>query len=275
MRNRRLNSRTAAVSSARVGRSRTKPRQRTRSGRRAGKTVARPLESLAFLLPLLLIYEVGAFVLFPSGAFQRDDRVVAFHLLRWLLATLGSTAVWMPAVGIVLILLCIHAVSRRPWRIDGRAALWMLPESIALALPLLLVSRFVRLSAAAPAVPAGESLAAEVVLGIGAGIYEELVFRLILISLLMIVASDLLRLPAGPIAVFAVMLSAVLFASHHHPPLGTEPFAIGRFLFRFLAGAYLGAVFHYRGYGPAAGAHAAYNVMATLIHSAHSSPWPT
>jgi membrane protease YdiL (CAAX protease family) len=102
--------------------------------------------------------------------------------------------------------------------------------------------------------------------GIGAGVYEELVFRLGLISLLMIVFADLLRLHRGTTAVAAVCVSAVLFAAHHHVPFGQEAFHWARFAFRTVAGVYLAVMFWYRGYALAAGCHATYNSSLVLLN---------
>ena len=102
-------------------------------------------------------------------------------------------------------------------------------------------------------------------LGIGAGIYEELVFRLVLISLVVMIGVDVLRLRQTTVAVVAVAVSSLAFAAHHHPPIGTEAFALVPFMFRTIAGVYLALVFWYRGYGPAAGCHAAYNVALALL----------
>lgn len=65
----------------------------------------------------------------------------------------------------------------------------------------------------------------------------------------------------------AVAISSLVFAAHHHPPIGTEPFALVPFMFRAIAGVYLALVFWYRGYGPAAGCHAAYNVALAFLGS--------
>jgi hypothetical protein len=62
-----------------------------------------------------------------------------------------------------------------------------------------------------------------------------------------------------------VALSALTFAGHHHQPIGLEGFRMGVFLFRVLAGLYLSLIFWFRGYGPAAGCHAAYNAALALF----------
>ena len=111
---------------------------------------------------------------------------------------------------------------------------------------------------------AGSPLIDAVALAIGAGIYEELVFRLILISLLVVIGVDLLGRRAAPTALAAIAISSLLFAAHHHRPIGVESFDFTRFAFRTIAGIYLAAVFWFRGYGPAAGCHAAHNVVLVV-----------
>ena len=106
----------------------------------------------------------------------------------------------------------------------------------------------------------------EIALSSGAGIYEELVFRLVAISLIMLVGVDLLHLPKTQTAVVAIALSSLLFAAHHHPPLGSEEFNLANFTFRTAAGVYLAGIFWYRGYGPAAGCHAAYNITVVALN---------
>ena len=66
---------------------------------------------------------------------------------------------------------------------------------------------------------------------------------------------------------WAVLIAAVLFAAHHHPPLGREPYDFGRFAFRTMAGVYLGALFLLRGYGVTAGCHALYNVIIVTLEA--------
>lgn len=211
--------------------------------------LARPLDALVFLLPLIVFYEVA------SRA--RPDRVIAFDLLRRFLELFGPVGVWAPALGVVVILLATHAASGERWTIRWSNVFLMYPESALWAVPLLSMNWVVGLTAANGA---NRTLVDQFALGVGAGVYEELVFRLILISLIMMIGVDVLKLGRATVAVVAVLLSALAFAAHHHPPIGIEPFQINRFLFRAGAGVYLAIVFWFRGYGLAAGCHAAYNV---------------
>jgi membrane protease YdiL (CAAX protease family) len=112
---------------------------------------------------------------------------------------------------------------------------------------------------------AGPPLLDRIALGVGAGIYEELVFRLIFLSIILMVGADLLHFERRNVVIAAVAISSLFFAAHHHRPFGADPFDPVHFVFRTGAGVYLAAIFWYRGYALAAGCHAAYNVSLTFI----------
>ncbi len=219
--------------------------------------LAKPLEALVFLLPLIVFSEAVSLYLSSYAVLAQQDRVVAFHLLRFCFQLFGSTGALMPPLAVVAILLSTQIVSRQPWRVRASVVGLMYVESLALAIPLLLFQRWVTLMGGG----AAPGALGEAALGIGAGIYEELIFRLILISVVSILGTDLLGRPNVVVLPLAVVISALAFAGHHHQPVGRDPFDAGQFAFRTLAGLYLGTIFVVRGYGPAAGTHAAYNLI--------------
>ncbi len=100
---------------------------------------------------------------------------------------------------------------------------------------------------------------------LGAGIYEELLFRLILLSLL-VWGLRKAGIAPGASTLLAVIVSSLLFAAAHHVgPYGEAPLMWSRFVFRTLAGVFFSVVFLYRGFGIAAGSHAAYDVLVSLL----------
>jgi membrane protease YdiL (CAAX protease family) len=224
--------------------------------------LAHPLESLVFLLPFLLLYEIGSLRLHTSIAIERQDRVIAYQLLRVFFELFGTTGAWVPALAVAAILLGAQLTSGRPWLVRPRGVLWLYAESLLWAVPLLVLSRLFGLAGHRQA---GTGLWSDLVLCVGAGVYEELVFRLILICLIVMIGADLLRLPAGWTSVFAIAASALLFAAHHHLPIGSQEFDLPSFLFRALAGVALGVLFMYRGYGIAAGTHVFYNLAIVAL----------
>lgn len=223
------------------------------------KTLARPLDMLIFLLPLIVFYEFAMFT--HRASLASPDRVIAFDLMWRFFALFGQMGFWTPALAVIAILIATHAASGEPWSVHWNRVATMYPESVALALPLLLMIWTVPLSVGQSGTPLFDRLA----LGVGAGIYEELVFRLILISSILMIGSDLLHYDRRNVVIFAIGVSSLLFAAHHHRPFGADSFDVVRFTFRTAAGVYLAAIFWYRGYALAAGCHAAYNVSLTIL----------
>jgi len=101
------------------------------------------------------------------------------------------------------------------------------------------------------------------VLSLGAGIYEELVFRLILCTTLAIVLRNVFRIEARLSMLLLVVLSATLFSAYHY--LGNEAFHWRIFVFRMMAGVYFAGLFVGRGFGITAGSHMAYDVLIVLL----------
>ncbi len=117
------------------------------------------------------------------------------------------------------------------------------------------------------------SLMANIVTGVGAGIYEELVFRLILICVLMVLFQDLIGLNHSNAVVLSVLVSAALFSGHHHILFVNGELELvdrlcwGKFIFRTMAGVYFAILFAIRGFGITAGTHAFYDIIATVINA--------
>jgi membrane protease YdiL (CAAX protease family) len=95
---------------------------------------------------------------------------------------------------------------------------------------------------------------------IGAGIYEEVLFRLLLLP----VCYGLLRLltvSRGPALFLAIAGTSLLFAGAHYVGPAADPWSLYSFSFRALAGAFFGGLFVLRGFGITVGAHAAYDLL--------------
>lgn len=218
-----------------------------------------PLYCLVFLLPLVATYEFGALLLRISTFVQHE--LVAQQLLRALLGWFGASGLWLPGLALLITLLVWHVLSHRSWQIRVWIPLLMTGESVLLVFPLLTI-HLLPLQAGGGL---GEGLAERIVLALGAGIYEELLFRLGLVSLLLFVLGDLLRLPRRAAAPIALLLAATIFALCHYHPVGVEIFSWSGFLQRLIAGAYLTLIFLSRGLGIATGCHSGYNLLILIL----------
>jgi membrane protease YdiL (CAAX protease family) len=99
---------------------------------------------------------------------------------------------------------------------------------------------------------------------LGAGIYEEFVFRVLLLGALVFVLHRLLRLQPWLTYGMAAGLGAVVFAAFHYiGPFG-DPLQLASFVFRVVAGLALTGLYYTRGYGITAYTHSLYDLWLTL-----------
>ncbi len=222
-----------------------------------------PWACLLFLVPLLAAYEGGVFWL--GGDQDGRMRNGADAWLRWGLELFGARQVYAAPV-VVLVVMILWSW----WRWSDRpydpvttffgmafesclfaAALWHFSRNFG---PIL--DEFgLQLQIVVQTAPLSQMLTY-----IGAGIYEEVLFRLVLFTGLY----GLLRMVLMPRFVAVLLATAVasvaFAAAHHIGPYG-EPMRADYFLFRTCAGLYFTLLYVLRGFGIAVGAHAGYDVL--------------
>jgi membrane protease YdiL (CAAX protease family) len=131
-------------------------------------------------------------------------------------------------------------------------------ESALLALPILAIGSIV--GHYLPLYAPGHSWKGGLVLALGAGIYEELVFRLIAFTLLNILFIDMLKIEKKWAYLLIVVGSSILFALYHYWSPQSAPFRWSDCIFRTICGGYFGVLFLSRGFGITAGTHAVYDI---------------
>jgi membrane protease YdiL (CAAX protease family) len=237
-----------------------------------------PLAGVVFVIPLLLFYELGLYHL--ESAPRGELRNGADAWLRGVLQQVGVSPIY-GAPALLLGVLLAWSVWRRDDRPRELVGLWigMVFESAALALGLVCLSQLVlpvmqalggilegpaRLVGLALAAAGAEAAWEQIIGYVGAGIYEEALFRLLLFSGLAGLFA-LVECPRRMGLAIAALVSALLFAAAHSAGVHGEPFRLVVFLFRSLAGLYFTWIYHCRGYGIAVGAHAGYDVLVGLF----------
>ncbi|MBC8144248.1 MAG: CPBP family intramembrane metalloprotease [bacterium] len=222
--------------------------------------------SYLFVLPLFLLYEFGMLILHGMGS---NVRIGADVLIRHVLALVGIESTLWFGVLVMIAGAVIVAVERRKG-IKLKLAWFggMLAESTVYAIVVgMAVSTLVGavFAAAPPLQIAGTSNMLEgLVLSLGAGLYEELLFRLILVSGLFAILR-LLPISKTVSYTLAAVIGAIIFSwVHYIGPLGYE-FTVSSFVFRALMGLALNGLFLARGFGIAAMTHAIYDVIVTIM----------
>lgn len=97
-------------------------------------------------------------------------------------------------------------------------------------------------------------------LSLGAGLYEELFFRVILVGGLSYLLMNFFSRRGAAYAV-AAFLAALIFSGVHYVGQYGDFFTLGSFLFRFLFGLALNVIYVTRGFGIAAWTHALYDIF--------------
>jgi hypothetical protein len=226
-----------------------------------------PLPCLLFLLPLLIAYEVGVIRL--GGDHAERIRNGADTWLRWTLEAFGFQQLYLAPALLVAGLLAWCWLRRwdRPGDLVGVVS-GMVLESVVYAVLLWRLSKELgplleRLGVVLADGPKHETALAQLLSFVGAGIYEEALFRLALFGGLL----GLLRL-IGVSRLIALALAALAAALafavvHHLGPYG-EPVQGYAFLFRTAAGIYFTALLLFLGFGIAVGAHVCYDVIVGM-----------
>ena len=227
-----------------------------------------PRYSLVFALPLLLAYQtLAAFQPVGPRGSLRNGADVLLETLFVALAGRWGPLVFMSCVigtGVWLVVRDMRAHGRH---LRSGVFAGMLAEATLLALGFgvivgALTSQVVRPPAMVGAAQI-EALAApaRLMLSLGAGIYEELLFRVVLVTGLAWFGQAIFGWRAATAGLWAVIVGAVVFsAAHYVGPYG-DHLTIYSFVFRMIAGVFFSALFVLRGFGITAWTHALYDVF--------------
>lgn len=275
----------------------------------------RPLHVLIFLLPLVVLYEIGSAIYLTNDAAGTRETIKAYRIFGDFFNIFGVAGLFVPGLALVTVLLVWHIISRDKWVIRWNMVAGMAAESVAWTLPLIVLSAATSrvwanstgtgslgaggaaasvLGLVAGGVPGGGGIGggggsggggladltwqAKLSISIGAGLYEEMLFRLVGIAFLHMIFRDILGAKETASRVVAVVGSAVLFALYHDVTSGSGigagsgvPGDAGgtwnyvAFGFLTLAGCYLGTVYVLRGFGIVVGAHALYDIVVLVL----------
>jgi len=219
------------------------------------------LTSLVLVFPLFLIYQLGVLITPTMNGADFITRplmdLLRFNLGAYLLLVGGLTAAFI-VVALYL---------RKKQEFDWRLFVPVLLESTIYALTMgtlinFLMNPFARHLAAGPP---GTGPFDRFVLSLGAGVHEELIFRLVLLSAIAALGYRVLRFPKFVAVAAAFVISSLLFSAAHHVGAHGDPLQLGVFVYRFLAGMVFAALFYFRSFAIAVYTHAFYDIYVMLL----------
>ncbi len=220
--------------------------------------------SLALVVPLLIAYELTVTFLAPEIRNSAEMAVAGF------VRKLPGQAVFLLRSASLLALVAATLWWFRDARPRAKVAKphMMLTEALLLAVllgPALerLVGR-IGLSAVSVDQLPPDPAWLPFLLSVGAGLWEEIVFRLGLLGGLFVLLRRLARLHPRSAVGIGILVSALLFALYHHMGDAGEPFIASRFAFRAFAGTILGLLFAWRGLAIVVYMHVFYDLLCDL-----------
>ena len=231
-----------------------------------------PLASLLFVLPLLAAYELGAHYI--RSAPEEPVRNGADYWIRSTLQQVGFEQPWFLPVVLLVGLLFWQLAGGYRWRASLGTLFGMLSESVVYGMCLVFLGEaqsilvdqyhasYETIPTAAIPVPTTTEMTRAISF-LGAGIYEELLFRAALLPAMF----GFLRLffDRGPAIVLAVVGSSLLFSAAHYVGPAGDTYDTFGFAFRAMAGIFFATLMVNRGLGITVGAHAAYDILVGLM----------
>jgi hypothetical protein len=230
-----------------------------------------PLSCLIFLVPLLTAYEVG--VVWLGGTNPEQLRNGADYWMRAWLEQLGSRLPWLLPVLVIVSLLAWQVAGKHSWKCRFETLIGMAAESVLFACVLMLVAQGqdwlfrTYLDPVDLAVPNrafdGPGIA-RIVSFLGAGIYEEFLFRLLAIPLVAAVFRMLL-VPTRYTLTASICATSLLFSAAHYLGPAADSLTAFSFLFRTIAGLFFALLLVTRGFGITVGTHAGYDLLIGVL----------
>lgn len=220
----------------------------------------RPITCLAFVLPLLMCYEIGLLIFGNEAVRTGVD-----HWLHAGMSLFGMGQVVVLPLITIAVLIAGHHHKEDHWRVKPSVLFGMLIETTGLGLILFWAANAI-VSAAGGNTGVMTNTTTNsawpvLVAYVGSGIYEELIFRVLLLVPVMIWARNIIH-QKQVATIVAVIVVSLFFAVAHYNlinPSGNE-FELSSFLFRFFASIVFCVLFLFRGFGIAVGAHVAYDL---------------
>ena len=210
-----------------------------------------------FVLPLLVFYEMGILL------YGSDTKSTADVIIKKPFEVFGDNAALAFNSLIIVIAFCSIFYIEKKNRFSCVIFIPMFLESLAYAfflgyvilffvhgyLPFDITNSYV------------QSFLKSIIISLGAGVYEEILFRLLLLSVLYFVFVKVLKINAIIGSLSSILICASIFSIMHYIGTAADTFTMSSFLFRLTAGIVLSAIFIFRGLGIAVYTHAIYDVL--------------
>ena len=213
-------------------------------------------------LPLLVIYEI--LIVLSQSRYWGIRNAADVWIRTFLMAfDLQAQHITFVLIGISLALIPIAKSRARGIKLKANYFALMFAECLAFSLVLgVVLQSILRLGGLSSGGP-GSGLMQNLALSVGAGLFEEIIFRVILLNLLFLLLSPLLKKKVVA-AVVSVLLASFLFSLSHYVGTMADTWQLYSFMFRWAAGLLFTVLYFIRGFAITAYTHALYDIWVLV-----------
>ena len=225
-----------------------------------------PFQSILFILPILVVYELGLFLFNKSDVTGiRNGADVLLRHFYGLFGLYGFYAFALSLFVIIIFALWLEHQRGGNFNIVPKYFLGMVGESLLYGAVLFILLSKIAAVDIQMGVPGQISVVQQIILAFGAGVYEEFVFRVLIVSGVAAILTSLAGWKPISASIMGILLSAMIFSGFHYlGPLG-DIFETRTFMLRLFAGVILSGLYVARGFGITAYGHIFYDLIIILF----------
>ena len=223
----------------------------------------KPVYSFILSLPLIFLYEAGVFLI------NSDDLYVlrngADVLIRNLLESMGILGIYSTAIILFIGFFLVLFLQRKTLlssTFKKEFLPFMVLESLVWGLFLYVSMGVLRQMFFAN--PSGRVWFGQIVMSLGAGIYEEILFRLLLIIIITKILKLIFNWREFACQCYSILIAACFFSLFHFVGVYADTPDISLFFIRFFGGCFLGCLFLLRGFGITSYTHCLYDLIVVV-----------
>jgi hypothetical protein len=220
------------------------------------------INSLIYVLPLLIIYEFGIFLV--SSDDLPSIRNGADVLIRTILDNIGITGIYGLGGVFILIFVAVYIINRKKSKdleLNSIHFISVLFESLIWAFFLYLLLSQSQLLLMKDS---NQHTLQQISLAIGSGLFEEFLFRVLLLGIIIFILNLVIKNKYWYKLSIAVFIVAILFAYFHFIGDYADDTNYVNFMLRFIAGIYLGYLYAIRGFALVSYTHSFYNLLVIV-----------
>ena len=218
--------------------------------------------SVVSALPLLVVYEI--LVIMTQSRYWGIRNAADMWIRTFLMAfDLRAQHLTFVMIGIAFALIPVAKARSYGVKLKANFFLLMLAEAFTYSLVLGgVLQSILRLSGLAAGGP-GNGALQNFALSLGAGLFEEIIFRVLLLNLLFFLLNYIFKNKVTT-AVISVLAASFLFSLSHYIGSMADSWELYSFMFRWIAGMIFTVLYFMRGFAITAYTHALYDIWVLV-----------